>query len=107
MSLQIPNTEADELKARIEALMPEVRRDLEALVAIPSINFPGMTPAGRGPLRRSLVRNCCARLVPIPELIPSSSGVPTVAGGHRRAGRRSPGSALPHYDVQPAGGLDQ
>lgn len=106
MALHIPNTEADELKARIEALMPEVRRDLEALVAIPSINFPGYDLP-------DVVRcaEACAELLRAagadPELIPSSSGVPTV----RADIAGPPGAPLvllySHYDVQPAGDLDK
>ncbi len=82
--------------------MPQVRSDLERLVAIPSINFPGYD--------QSDVQRCahaCAELLAeagaAPELIPSSSGVQTV----RADIPGPPGSPTvllySHYDVQPAG----
>lgn len=82
--------------------MPQVRADLESLVAIPSVNFPGYD-------QDQVVRcaHACAELLrqagAEPQLIPSSSGVPTV-----RADVPGPqGSPLvllyAHYDVQPAG----
>ena len=69
-----PTTHAD-VVARVDALMPQVRSDLERLVAIPSINFPGY--------EQSEVIRCaqaCADLLreagAQPVLVPSSSGVP-------------------------------
>lgn len=84
--------------------MPQVRADLEHLVSIPSINFPGYEQAD--------VRRCaeaCAQMLRAlgaePELIPSSSGVETV----RADFPGPPGSPTvllySHYDVQPAGDL--
>ena len=82
--------------------MPQVRADLEQLVAIPSINFPGYD--------QSDVERCahaCAQLLTdagaTPQLIPSTSGVPTV-----RADVPGPAGSptvllYSHYDVQPAG----
>lgn len=94
--------DAELLAARVDELMPQVRLDLEHLVAIPSINFPGYDLAD--------VERCaqaCAQLLEqagaSPELIPSSSGVPTV----RADIAGPPGSPTvllySHYDVQPAG----
>ncbi len=82
--------------------MPQVRADLEALVAIPSVNFPGYDSD-------EVIRcaHACAELLrqagAEPQLIPSSSGVPTV-----RADIPGPAGAplvllYSHYDVQPAG----
>lgn len=69
--------DAQSLAARVDELMPQVRADLEQLVAIPSINFPGYD--------QSDVERCahaCAQLLTdagaTPQLIPSTSGVPTV-----------------------------
>lgn len=106
MSLLTPLTDAQSLADRVDALMPEVRADLEALVTIPSINFPGYD--------QSDVIRCaqaCAELLrragAAPELIPSSSGVPTV-----RADVPGPEGSptvllYSHYDVQPAGDKDK
>lgn len=96
-----PTTHAD-VVARVDALMPQVRSDLERLVAIPSINFPGY--------EQSEVIRCaqaCADLLreagAQPVLVPSSSGVPTVMADVPGP----PGSPrvllYSHYDVQPAG----
>ncbi|MEI2641367.1 MAG: hypothetical protein V9G10_03290 [Candidatus Nanopelagicales bacterium] len=41
MPLTTPIDQAEALRDKIADLMPQVRADLEALVAIPSINFPG------------------------------------------------------------------
>jgi acetylornithine deacetylase/succinyl-diaminopimelate desuccinylase-like protein len=102
MSLRTPLAEAESLAQRIDELMPQVRADLEELVAIPSINFPGYDQS-------DVVRcaQACAQLLrqegAQPELIASSSGVPTV----RVDIPGPPGSPTvllySHYDVQPAG----
>ncbi|MCU0297845.1 MAG: M20/M25/M40 family metallo-hydrolase [Candidatus Nanopelagicales bacterium] len=102
MTVQTPADRAQELAARVDALMPQVRADLEALVSIPSINFPGYDQS-------EVIRcaNACAHLLhqagAEPELIPSSSGVPTV-----RADIAGPAGSptvllYSHYDVQPSG----
>ncbi len=102
MPLQTPQDTADALVARVDDLMPQVRADLEALVAIPSVNFPGFES---GEVIRCA--HACAELLrqagAEPQLIPSSSGVPTV-----RADIPGPAGAplvllYSHYDVQPAG----
>lgn len=106
MALQTPTSELESLKSRIDSMMSEVRKNLEELVAIPSINFPGYD-------QDDVVRcaNACAELLRAagaePELIPSASGVPTV----RADIAGPPGSPTvllySHYDVQPAGDLDK
>ena len=102
MALLSSPSEAETLARRIDDLMPEVRADLERLVRIPSVNFPGFDQA-------EVIRcaHACADLLRAagadPELIPSSSGVPTV----RADVPGPPGSPTvllySHYDVQPAG----
>lgn len=102
MSMPLNTPDAETLRARIAELMPQVRNDLETLVRIPSINFPGYDTA-------DVVRGgeACAQLLreagADPVLIPSSSGVPTV----RADVAGPPGSPTvllySHYDVQPAG----
>lgn len=102
MTLRTPLSEAEDLARRVDELMPQVRADLEALVSIPSVNFPGYD--------RAEVQRCawaCAEMLRRagvePELIPSSSGVQTV-----RADVNGPEGSptvllYSHYDVQPAG----
>ena len=49
----------DDLRARVDALMPEVKSDLAALSAIPPVAFPGFPPrAGDG--RERDRSNSCA-----------------------------------------------
>lgn len=100
--MPLTTADADMLRAKVAELMPQVRADLEELVRIPSINFPGYDTG-------DVVRGAqaCAELLRRagvePELIPSSSGVPTV----RADIAGPPGSPTvllySHYDVQPAG----
>lgn len=86
--------------------MPQVRADLEALVRIPCINFPGyeVDDVNRG-------AHACAELLrqagAEPQLIPSSSGVLTVRADV--AGPEGSPTVLlySHYDVQPAGDEDK
>ncbi len=102
-ALTLSDAEAAAIKSRVEALMPQVAADLQALVRIPSINFPGfdLDNVHRGAEAvAQLLRDAGATDV---ELIPSSSGVQTV-----RAEVPGPPDAplvllYSHYDVQPAG----
>lgn len=91
-----------DLASRISDLMPRVVEDLDALVAIPSVNFPGYDTA---PV--IACAEACAELLAEAgaevTLVPSSSGVPTV----RAEVPGPPGSPVvllySHYDVQPGG----
>ena len=102
-SLSLSESDVAAYRARVEALMPQVRADLEDLVRIPSINFPGFSPdpvhAGAAAVAE-LLRQAGASDI---ELIPSASGVQTV----KAEVPGPPGSPLvllySHYDVQPAG----
>lgn len=94
--------EADALRDKVAQLMPQVREDLETLVRIPSINFPGYDTDEviRGAHAvAELLRQAGAE----PVLVPSSSGVPTVRADV--AGPEGSPTVLlySHYDVQPAG----
>src|SRR5688572_1416978 len=92
----------DELRKKVDALMPEVVADLTALSAIPSVAFPGypsepVMEAANATLE--LLRKygvSSARLMEIPGGYPSVFGeLPGPAG--------SPTLLLyGHYDVQPA-----
>jgi acetylornithine deacetylase/succinyl-diaminopimelate desuccinylase-like protein len=93
---------AADLSDRVRALMPQAHEDLRALVAIPSIAFPGYD---RAPVleaaqvtARLLERvGCAVRFLEIPDAppavfgeIPAPAGAPTVL-------------MYAHYDVQPEG----
>ena len=94
--------DADGVRSTVEGLMPDLLADLEALVAIPSVAFPGfpsepvhrMSEAVLDLFRRSGVDD--ARLLEIPGGYPAVyADVPGPAG--------SPTVLLyAHYDVQPA-----
>jgi len=102
-ALTISEADAASIKTRVEALMPQVKADLEALVRIPSINFPGYdlqaVHTGAEAVAK-LLREAGAMDV---ELIPSSSGVQTVKA--EVAGPPGAPRVLlySHYDVQPSG----
>lgn len=106
MTLQTPQPERESLESRIDSMMPQVRKNLEELVAVPSINFPGYE-------LDDVIRcaEMCADLLRAagaePQLIPSSSGVPTVRADI--AGPPDSPTVLlySHYDVQPAGDLEK
>jgi len=102
-ALSLSESDAAALRARVDALMPQVRQDLEDLVGIPSVNFPGFDLA---PVHQAaeavaqLLRDAGADDV---ALIPSASGVQTVKA--EIAGPAGAPTVLlySHYDVQPAG----
>ena len=96
-----PVTHADVI-ARVDALMPQVRADLERLVDIPSINFPGYQQSEviRGAQAcADLLREAGAQ----PVLVPSPSGVPTVVADVPGPPESPRVLLYSHYDVQPAG----
>ncbi|MFN8126458.1 MAG: M20/M25/M40 family metallo-hydrolase [Candidatus Nanopelagicales bacterium] len=94
------DTTPPDLAARIADLMPQVRADLEALVRIPSVHFPDYdtTPVvACAEACAELLRDAGAEV----ELIPGTTGIPTV----RAEVPGPPGSPTvllySHYDVQP------
>lgn len=103
MSLPLTDDKITQLAARVDSLMPQVRSDLEDLVRIPSINFPGYNQqpvVACAEAVAQLLRGAGAADV---ELRPSSSGVPTVAA-ELPGPPGSPTVLLySHYDVQPGG----
>lgn len=93
-----------DLARRIADLMPQVTADLEALVRIPSVNFPGYDTAPVVQCAEAcaaLLRDAGATV----ELVPGSTGIPTVRA--EVAGPEGAPTVLlySHYDVQPGGDL--
>ncbi|NUO60527.1 MAG: dipeptidase [Hamadaea sp.] len=89
-----------EFTARLDAVMPGVRADLERLVRIPSVSAPGFdfSPIDRSAaLVASLLSDCglATRVV-------ASSGRPAVLGTRLLPGRPTV-LLYAHHDVQPAG----
>lgn len=103
MPLPLDESEIARLTDEVAGLMPQVESDLAALVAIPSVNFPGFD--------RKPVLDCAAAIADLlrgagahdVELLPSSTGVPCVSA-HVPGPPGAPTVLLySHYDVQPAG----
>ena len=100
--------EPDEVRGAVKAMMPDVIEDLRALVAHPSVAFPGLPEApvlAMADATVALLRRYgfeSAGLLDIPGgypavygEVPAPPGAPTVL-------------LYAHYDVQPAGpGLDE
>ena len=93
----------DEMKNATRALMPRLRAELEALVRLPSIAFPGFPeePVGQTAAAvAQLLRDAGlpdVRLLDVP-------GAPQAVFGQRPAQPGAPTVLLyAHYDVQPAG----
>ncbi|WP_422117354.1 dipeptidase [Brachybacterium sp. UNK5269] len=95
--------EIEELRARLEELLPTAVEDLKSLVRIPSIAFEGYDPA---PVRRSAEA--------VAELLRGAGmaevGIESVAGGSPAVIGRSPAAPgrptvllYAHHDVQPTG----
>ncbi len=95
------------IKLAVSSSMPQVRADLERLVRIPSIGFPGYDPANVRASAEATADILSAaglrqvRLIEIPEghpavfgEIPGPAGTPTVL-------------LYAHHDVQPEGPLDE
>jgi acetylornithine deacetylase/succinyl-diaminopimelate desuccinylase-like protein len=95
-------TAPGELRSRAASLMPELLTDLERLVAIPSVAFPGYPPEPVGQMANEALRlfreaglanaelqDVPAGYPPVYGEIPGPDGAPTVV-------------LYAHYDVQPA-----
>lgn len=101
--LPLSESEITALTERMAEMMPRVRADLEELVRIPSVNFPGYDTA---PVIR------CAEAVAVMlreagatgvQLRPSSSGVPTILAEVPGPPGAPTVLLYSHYDVQPGG----
>src|SRR2546428_7416452 len=98
MKTQAP---AGALRDRISELMPELRADLETLVRIPSISYPGHVPAQLGrsaAATEKILRNagCETKIVEI-------EGVHAVLGQIRAPAGAPTVLLYAHHDVQPTG----
>ena len=91
-----------EIRARVSAMMPEVLGDLERLVAIPSIAFPGFPPEPVHEMAAEVVARFQAAGVANASLQDVPEGYPPVYG--EIAGPEGSPTVMfyAHYDVQPA-----
>jgi acetylornithine deacetylase/succinyl-diaminopimelate desuccinylase-like protein len=94
--------ERDELRARVAGLMPEILADLERMVAIPSIAFPGYPAEPVNDMAAETLRLVQGVGVTDAILMEVAAGYPPVYG-EIRGPEGSPVVMLyAHYDVQPA-----
>ncbi|MGH2678297.1 MAG: dipeptidase [Actinomycetota bacterium] len=92
-----------DLAAAVDAALPQVRQDLERLIRIPSVAFPGFDPA---PVRRSAELTAeILRATGLDDVrLLDMEGVPPAVLGELAAPDGGPTVLLyAHHDVQPAG----
>lgn len=93
----------DQLRAAIDEVFPRVREDLDRLIRIPSVAFPGFDPA---PVRRSaeatagILEGCGLEDVRFLEV---EGAPPAVIGEHAAPEGTLTVLLYAHHDVQPAG----
>jgi acetylornithine deacetylase/succinyl-diaminopimelate desuccinylase-like protein len=94
---------SDQLRAAIDEVFPRVREDLDRLIRIPSVAFPGFDPA---PVRRSaeatagILEGCGLENVRFLEV---EGAPPAVIGEHAAPDGTVTVLLYAHHDVQPAG----
>lgn len=95
-------TDGDRLRERVRSLMPEIRRDLETLVRIPSISHPGHEPEQ---VRRSAKETeRVLREAGLETRLLEIEGAPPAVLGTFPAPKGAPTVLLyAHHDVQPTG----
>ena len=93
----------DEMKDATRTLMPRLRAELEALVRLPSIAFPGFPEEPIGQTATAVAQ--LLRDAGLPEVrLLDAPGAPQAVFGQRPAQPGAPTVLLyAHYDVQPAG----
>ena len=95
--------ETGTLQAAVRELMPTARADLEALVRIPSVAFPGFPPAPVQEAARVVVALLIDAGVTNARLVEIPGGYPAVVGDIAAPPGRPTILLYAHYDVQPAG----
>jgi acetylornithine deacetylase/succinyl-diaminopimelate desuccinylase-like protein len=93
---------ADEIRTRAAAMMPEIIDDLERLVAIPSCAFPGYPPEPVHEMANETLRLFREAGVGTAELQEVSTGYPPIYGVIPGPEGSPTVMLYAHYDVQPA-----
>jgi acetylornithine deacetylase/succinyl-diaminopimelate desuccinylase-like protein len=93
---------AVDIRARVSELMPDVLADLERLVAIPSVAFPGYPPEPVTEMASETLRLFRGAGFTDAALMEVPSGYPPVYGEIRGAEGAPVVMLYAHYDVQPA-----
>jgi acetylornithine deacetylase/succinyl-diaminopimelate desuccinylase-like protein len=93
---------ADELRNRAAGMMPELLADLERLVAIPSVAFPGYPPEPVGQMAEEALRLFRQAGLANAELQQVPAGYPPVYGELLGPDGAPTVMLYAHYDVQPA-----
>jgi len=100
----MPSSMTDaEIRAAVDRVLPSVREDLERLVRVPGIAFPGFDPAQ---VQRSaeLVADLCRQAgVPEVQILRVDGGQPAVVGRIPAPPGAPTVLLYAHHDVQPAG----
>jgi acetylornithine deacetylase/succinyl-diaminopimelate desuccinylase-like protein len=91
-----------DIRARVSALMPDVLADLERLVAIPSVAFPGYPPEPVTEMASETLRLARGAGFTDAALIEVPSGFPPVYGEIGGPAGTPVVVLYAHYDVQPA-----
>ncbi|HEX6076024.1 MAG TPA: dipeptidase [Micromonosporaceae bacterium] len=99
----VPPRTDDELVAEVQRLLPEIRADLESLVRIPSVSFPGFDHRHVRRSAKATADLLAAAGMPDVEIVSVPAGQPAVVA-RRPAPPGAPTVLLyAHHDVQPPG----
>jgi acetylornithine deacetylase/succinyl-diaminopimelate desuccinylase-like protein len=102
----VPGVDVDALRARVAALMPGVRADLEALTRIPSVSAPAFDQQQVEASAAAVAELLRGAGLPRVEVLRVEGGAPAVVG-RRPAPAGAPTVLLyAHHDVQPPGDPD-
>ena len=103
----LPDAEVETLRARVAALMPGVRADLEALVRIPSVSAPAFDQSHVEASAEAVAELLRGAGMPQVEILRVDGGAPAVVARRPAPAGSRPGRPTvllyAHHDVQPPG----